>query len=312
MTLLYLREAVFMIIIDTDLTTLMQKLNISASKMQEYSMMSVEDIVEAEAAAGNQEAVAYARELFTNPDQLVKIFKLADPKNKLEILEEMTAQQLALFLPEMEESDLTEGLKYFTQDKLLAMLESIPPEQLVNTVFELFSQEEIIQHMPEDQLNKFLTSTDMDKDKIMEHMKQIPPEFIAQMIEAVTGQPVEELNNDKMLEQINGFNPLEFQNALLSMQPVAKQQLTLGLAKEDTKLFQLFDARAYTNMINTYKQQPELVKAMDVIEEDQKIKMLKELPNDLLSIVITQIDARDFADLLISRCPEILAQIIAR
>ena len=115
-----------------------------------------------------------------------------------------------------------------------------------------------------------------------------------------------------MLEQINGFNPLEFQNALLSMQPVAKQQLTLGLAKEDTKLFQLFDARAYTNMINTYKQQPELVKAMDVIEEDQKIKMLKELPNDLLSIVITQIDARDFADLLISRCPEILAQIIAR
>lgn len=40
--------------------------------------------------------------------------------------------------------------------------------------------------------------------------------------------------------------------------------------------------------------------------------MLKELPNDLLSIVITQIDARDFADLLISRCPEILAQIIAR
>ena len=65
-------------------------------------------------------------------------------------------------------------------------------------------------------------------------------------------------------------------------------------------------------MINTYKQQPELVKAMDVIEEDQKIKMLKELPNDLLSVVITQIDARDFADLLINRCPEILAQIIAR
>lgn len=132
-----------MIIIDTDLTTLMQKLNISASKMQEYSMMSVEDIVEAEAAAGNQEAVAYARELFTNPDQLVKIFKLADPKNKLEILEEMTAQQLALFLPEMEESDLTEGLKYFTQDKLLAMLESIPPEQLVNTVFELFLRKKL-------------------------------------------------------------------------------------------------------------------------------------------------------------------------
>lgn len=302
-----------MIIIDTDLTTLMQKLNISTAKMQQqYSMMSVEEIVEAEAAQGNQQAVEYARELFTNPEQLVKIFKLADPNNKLEILSEMTAQQLALFLPEMEETDLSEGLKYFTQDKLLSMLESIPPEQLVNTVFEMFSQEEIIQYLPEEQLDKFLSSTEMDKNKIMEHMKEIPPEFIAQMLETMTGQPVEDMSMESMLETVGGFNPLEFKNALLSLQPVAKQQLTLGLAKEDTKLFQLFDARAYTNMINTYKQQPELVKAMNVIEEDQKIKMLKELPNDLLSIVITQMDAQDFADILIKRCPELLAEIIAR
>ncbi len=302
-----------MIIIDTDLTTLMQKLNISTAKMQQqYSMMSVEEIVEAEAAQGNQQAVEYARELFTNPTQLVKIFKLADPNNKLEILSEMTAQQLALFLPEMEETDLSEGLKYFTQDKLLSMLESIPPEQLVNTVFEMFSQEEIIQYLPEEQLDKFLSSTEMDKEKIMEHMKEIPPELIAQMLETMTGQPVEDMSMESMLETVGGFNPLEFKNALLSLQPVAKQQLTLGLAKEDTKLFQLFDARAYTNMINTYKQQPELVKAMNVIEEDQKIKMLKELPNDLLSIVITQMDAQDFADILIKRCPELLAEIIAR
>ena len=234
-----------MIIIDTDLTTLMQKLNISTAKMQQqYSMMSVEEIVEAEAAQGNQQAVEYARELFTNPTQLVKIFKLADPNNKLEILSEMTAQQLALFLPEMEETDLSEGLKYFTQDKLLSMLESIPPEQLVNTVFEMFSQEEIIQYLPEEQLDKFLSSTEMDKEKIMEHMKEIPPELIAQMLETMTGQPVEDMSMESMLETVGGFNPLEFKNALLSLQPVAKQQLTLGLAKEDTKLFQLFDARA--------------------------------------------------------------------
>lgn len=301
-----------MIIIDTDLTTLMAKLNISQSKMIEYSMLSVDEIVEAEAAQGNQQAVEYARELFTSPEQLVKIFKLANPKNKLEILSEMTAQQLALFLPEMEDADLSEGLKFFTQEKLLNMLESIPPDQLVLTVFEMFSHEEIIEYLPEEQLDKFLTSTDMDKEKMLDHMELIPPEFIAQMIEAVTGKPVENLQQESMLEQVAGFNPLEFKNALMSMQPIAKQQLTLGIAKEDKKLFQLFDARAYTNMINTYKQQPQLVKAMRVIEEEHKVKMLKELPNDLLSVVITQIDARDFADILINKCPEILAQIIAR
>ena len=301
-----------MIIIDADLTTLMQKLNISQAQMLQYGNMSIEDIVEAEAEKGNTPAVDYAAELFTNVEKLVKIFKLSDPNNKLEILSEMTAQQLYLFLPEMEEADLSEGLKYFTQDKLLSMLEKIPPEQLVNTVFQLFSQEEIIQHMPEDELNQFLTSTEIEKNKVLEHMKEIPPEYIAQMIENVTGEEVKDMDQKKMLDQVENFNPLDFKNALVSLQPVAKQQLTLGLAKEHTELFQLFDPRAYTNMINTYKQQPELVKAMAVIEEDEKIKMLKELPNDLLAIVITQIDAEDFADILINKCPEILAEIVAR
>lgn len=301
-----------MIVIDTDLTTLMQKLNISQAQMQLYATMTIEEIVEAEAENGNSQAVDFAAELFTNVEKLVKIFKLSDPNNKLEILSEMTAQQLYLFLPEMDETDLSEGLKYFTQDKLLAMLERIPPEQVVNTVFEMFSKEEIIQYLPEEQLNKFLTSTDIEKNKVLEHMKEIPPEYVAQMIENVTGEEVKDMDQKKMLDQVDNFNPLEFKNALLGLQPIAKQQLTLGLAKEHTELFQLFDPHAYTNMINTYKQQPELVKAMAVIEEDQKIKMLKELPNDLLSIVITQIDAKDFADILINKCPDILAQIVAK
>lgn len=186
-----------MIIIDTDLTTLMQKLNITQAQMLQYGTMSVEEIVEAEAERGNSKAVDYAAELFTNVEKLVKIFKLSDPNNKLEILSEMTAQQLYLFLPVMEETDLSEGLKYFTQDKLLAMLEKIPPEQIVNTVFEMFSKEEVIQYLPEEQLNKFLTSTDIEKNKVLEHMKSIPPEYIAQMIENVTGEEVKDMDQKK-------------------------------------------------------------------------------------------------------------------
>lgn len=300
-----------MIVLDTDLTTLMQKLNITQAQIIQYGTKSVEEIVEAEAEKGNTQAVEFAMELFTNVDKLVKIFKLAEPANKLEILSEMTAAQLYQFLPEMEENDISEGLKYFTQDKLLNMLERIPPEQIVNTVFEMFSKEEIIQYLPEEQLDKFMTSTDIEKNKVLENMKSIPPEYIAQMIENITGEEVEDTNQQSMIEQVEGFNPLDFKNSLLSMQPIAKQQLTLGLAKEHTELFQLFDPHAYANMINTYKHQPELVKAMSVIEEDQKTNMIKELPNDLLSIVITQIDAEDFAYILINKCPEILSQIIA-
>lgn len=299
------------IVIDSDLTTLMSKLNISALKMQqEYALMTIEQIVEAEAESGNQLAVEYAKELFQSPDMLVKIFKLADPNNKLEILSEMTSAQLQEFLPLMEEEDLNEGLKFFTQDKLMKMLEEIPPEQLVNTVFQMFSQEEVVQYLPEDQLDKFLTDTDIDKNQVLKHLTSIPPEYLAQMYESVSGENSDKMNSGQIIDKISDFNPLQFQDALLSMQPIAKQQLTLNLGKEHTELFQNFDAHAYTNMISTYKQQPEVVKAMSVIEPEEKIKMLDELPNDLLSIVITQIDARVFADTLIKENPELLAQII--
>ncbi len=301
-----------MIVLDTDLNTLLSKLNISRTKMVEmYSMMSVDEIVEAEAAQGNQVAVQYAAELFTNVDTLVEIFKLADPNNKFLILYTMTADKLHKFLPLMEENDLTQGLFFFTQDKLLAMMKELPPEQLVKTVFEMFSEREVIKLMPNDELDKFLTSTEVDKDNILKHLQSIPPEYLAQIIEGITGKECENMDSFDMVKQIGNFNQLQYKDALTSMQPIQKQQLTFSLAHEHKELYQLFSPEAYTNMIHAQKQKPDMVKALDVIEPEEKIKMLKELPNDLLSIVITQIDARDFADTLINKFPEVLAEIIA-
>lgn len=301
-----------MIVLDTDLTTLLSKLNISQTKMVEmYSMMTVDEIVEAEAAQGNQAAVQFAAELFTSVDKLVEIFKLADPNNKFLILSTMTADKLQKFLPLMEEEDLLQGFYYFTEDKLLAMLKELPPEQLVNTVFQMFSEEEVVQLMPNDELDKFLTSTELDKDIVLKHMKSIPAEYLSQLVQDVTGQEAQSDNNIDLVNQIGEFNPLQYKDALTSLQPTQKQQLTLSLAHEHPELYQLFSPEAYTNMIHAQKQKPDIVKAMAVIEPEEKIKMLEELPNDLLSVVITQIDARVFADTLINRFPEVLAEIIA-
>lgn len=301
-----------MIVIDTDLTYIGNRLGLSEAQLNAYGMKSVDEILKAEAANGNEAAIKLATEMFTNVDRLVELFKLADPNNKYAILREMTHDQLKDFLPLMEEKDLQQGLYFFTQDKLLEMLEKVPPEQLVKTVLEMFSEEEVIQLMPEEQLDKFLTSTDIDKNKMLEHLKSIPPEYLAQMLESVSGKPVEDMDIIDMVKQVGQLNPLQYRDALTSMQPVQKQQLVLGLAKQEEKLFQLFDPHAYTNMINQQKQKPDLVKAMGVLEPEEVIKMLEELPNDLLSIVITQIDAKDFADQLINRFPEVLASIIAR
>ena len=299
------------IAIDTNLVYIQNRLNLSAEKLQMYQGKSIEEVLEAEAASGNQLAIQLAEELLTNVNLLIEIFKLADPNNKFMILMNLSEQELEEFLPLMEKEDLAQGLMYFTQEKLLKMLEHVPAEQLVKTVLEMFSKEEIIQLMPEEQLDKLLTSHELDKNKVLEHLKSIPPEYLTQIIENVTGQICEAKNNIEMVKQISEFNPLEYKEALTSLQPTQKQQLTLALVKENPELLQLFDPRAYTDMINQEKQKPEVVKAMAVLEEEEIIKMLGELPNDLMSIVITQIDTEVFADQLMKKHPELIAELIA-
>ena len=51
---------------------------------------------------------------------------------------------------------------------------------------------------------------------------------------------------------------------------------------------------------------------MSVIEPEYIQNMITELPNDLLSIVITQIDTEKFADILMNQFPEVMAEIIMK
>ena len=299
------------IVIDTNLAYLQNRLNLSAEKLELYQGKTIDEVLEAEASAGNPLAIELANELLTDVNLLIEIFKLADPNNKFVILMNMDEQQLRQFLPLMEHNDLVQGLMYFTQDKLLNMLEEIPPEQLVETVLQLFSQEEVIKLVPEEELDKILTYHDLDKNKVLQHLKSIPPEYIAQMLESVTGEAVEDKSQLDMIKQVGNLNPLEYQDALTSLQPTQKQELTLSLTKENPELYQLIDPRAYTNMIDTHKQKPEIVKAMTVIEDEEIIKMLGQLPHDLMSIVITQLDTEVFADHLMKKNPEIIADLIA-
>lgn len=301
------------LVIDSNLEYLQNILHISKVTFEEkYANMSVDEIIEAEAAQGNQQAIALAKELTTNTSLVMQLFDLADTNNKYMILREMSAEQLQTFLPEMEETDLLQGLYFFTEDKLMKMLEELPAEQLVNTVFEMFSKEEIVQLLPEEQLDKFLTSHDIDKNKILKHMQSLPEEYVAQVLEQITGEAQEGQDSIDLSKKFGQLNPLEYQDALKAFQPTQKQQLVLSLGKEHEEWFQLFDASAYTKVINREKQQPEVVKAMSVIEPEYIQNMITELPNDLLSIVITQIDTEKFADILMNEFPEIMAEIIMK
>ena len=298
--------------IDSTLEYLQSRLCISAARMVDYKDKSVKEIIEAEAAQGNQAAIQLAADMFTDPTSLIELFQLSDPNNKLIIMRQMTSSQLEKLLPMLEQDDLVQGLSYFTMDSLMDMLEKIPKEELVKTVFQLFSERQVIEMLPEQQLDKVLTGVDMDKDLVLKNLKSIPETYLQQMIESVTGQEAQSSNSQDLINTISQFGDLDYKNALKNLDVTQKRRLTLMITNTDNKYYLNFDSDAYTHLMARDREKEDVVKAMGVIKPEYLQKMLTNLPPDLLQVVTTQIDTEKFAHSLIFKFPELLAQLVAQ
>lgn len=298
------------IVIESTLLYLQSRLGISDAKMQTYAEKSVQEILQAEAAQGNQAAIQMAADMFTNPSQLIELFQLADPRNKLVIMNAMTSAQLEKLVPMLEPNDMVQGLQFFSEDGLVELLKDIPMEELVKTVFEMFSEQQIIELMPQKQLDKLLTGTDMDKEMLLQNLKSIPEMYLQQILESVTGVAAEG-DAAELVRQIGQLGDLNYKAAITNLQPAQKQELTLSLTSREPKLYEKFDADAYTHIIQRERNKEEMVKSMGVIKPEYLQKMMNKLPPDLLAVVTTQIDTEKFADALINKFPELLAKFVA-
>lgn len=299
-----------MITLNTDLSYLAKLFNISSSRLSSYGDKSIDEIMEAEAAQGNTAAANFSQEILSDPVALVKLFQLSDPSNKYAILSNLSEKDLKELIPLLEPQDMVLGLNYFTKDKLLKLYHDLPKNQLVKIVFQMFPPEQVMQLMPDHELNKFLQSQELDKDLVLKNLKSLPPEMLVQMIEAATGKAATSNNQHDLINEIATLSPDKYKEALINIPPQKKRQIILQMTKEKPKLFELFSADAYINMISQ-KEKPDLVKSAKAIDPEQLIKMMGQLPQDLLSIVMTQIDPQKFADVLVSKFRDVLTQLVA-
>lgn len=338
-----------MIRIDTDLNLLTRLFNISASKVaNEYAGMSVEEIMEAEAAQGNTAAAGFNTEVLNDPVKLMELFKLRDPSNKYEILSNMNENDLKDILPLLDKSDLSQGLNFFTKDKLLDLMNGLPKDQLLKMAFEMMAPDKIMAQMPEDEINKVLQNPNMDKNLEKKCLQSLKPGVFIQMLEATYGQSITDILEKSGVQQqsaqqtsaggnqdssqqsysmsMNGninvdprilYNLVvnqpddKFQESLLNIPPANKQYFTYLMAQEDPKIYQMFDSQAYTNIIGAKKEKSDILKASQVLDPDNLVKMTNQLPKDLVAVVATQIDPSKFADVLLANFKNILSQIVA-
>lgn len=298
--------------IDANLSVIQNKLSISSSRMALYAEKSIDEIIESEAKAGNNRAVQYARELYGNASQLVKAFSLDNPSNKLTILQELNENDIMEIMPNIDEEGLMLGLNFFTQDKMLKLLEDAPIEEVVNMALEVLPLGDILEMIPSKDLDKFVQNKDLDQDLVFDFLGQLEPEVLAQMVETVTGVPLEDeaIDAKELTKMIQGFDKDTYLDSMVAMDADAKRQLIGLMAKKDPEILQLFEAKSYTNSLATL-QKPDMMKGTVALTSETMIEMLGELPKELLSIVATQIDAKDFAEILVKKHQDILESVIA-
>ena len=298
--------------IDANLSVIQNKLSISSSRMALYAEKSIDEIIESEAKAGNNRAVQYARELYGNASQLVKAFSLDNPSNKLTILQELNEKDIMEIMPNIDKEGLMLGLNFFTQDKMLKLLEEAPIEEVVNMALEVMPLGDILEMIPSKDLDKFVQNKDLDQALVFDFLDQLAPEVLAQMVETVTGVPLEEesLDPKELTKMIQGFDKDTYLDSMVAMDADAKRQLIGLMAKKDPEILQLFEAKSYTNSLATL-QKPDMMKGTIALTPETMVEMLGELPKELLSIVATQIDAKEFAEILVKKHQDILESVIA-
>ena len=298
------------ITLNTDDYHLKTQLNLSTSRWQGYADKSIDEVIDAEAESGNTLAKDYGRKLFGSADELINTFQLNDPSNKYNIINKLSAEQREKVLQMLDTDDMVVGLNFFTQDKLQEMLQYASPAENINVALEAFPLQKIIQMMPEDELESFFMSDDLKKEVITAQLRNLDPESLIQMTEGITGQSVDTNDISKVLNQLTSLPDKQFKETMATLDPEVQQAIILQMANEDMSVMSNFSTGAYIDMISQ-QQKPDMVKSMVALNPESLQIMTRELPDDLFSIVASQIDTKQLAQFLINKCPQVLEQFVS-
>ena len=161
-----------MIQLNPDFSLLNRYFGISPTKIRQYENMDFEEIMKAEAEQGNKKAQEY-KKILSDPDKLLEIFQLTSPENKLAILQNMSELDVDKLLPLLSNEQLSKGLEFFNDEKLLTMCVQLPIQELVNMVFEFFETKDILDMMDETAMDKFIVNPDVERKYAQKYFERL-------------------------------------------------------------------------------------------------------------------------------------------
>lgn len=297
-----------MIQLNTDFTLLNKFFGITPNKIFKYANMGFEEIMKAEAEEGNPKAKNY-QEILSDPDKLLEIFKLANVENKLIILQNMSEYDLDKLLPYLNNEQLSLGLQFFNDDKLIQMCENLPVEALSAMILEKFSLVDVLSLMEDSSMNVFIQQPDVERRYAQNYFETLSGDSLENIMVQSFGAEYKGKGRDEYLQKLEQMEDNDYTRFLISIERKQKIEMIDNIVKQDSDLINLFKPDDLVKPMELLMKEDK-IKMMKGLEQEFLVKMVQELPVDLTQIVLTQIDPRDFAEIIAKDFQDILGEVV--
>lgn len=297
-----------MIQLQVDFSLLNRFFGIPISKIPQYANKNIEEIMEIEAAQGNKKAADY-KKILSDPDKIFEIFKLTNLENKFIILQNMSESDLDDLLPYLNSEQLSLGLQFFTEEKLLEMCKALPTEELIPMVFQNFCLMDILNLMPDNSMDNFLMEPDVERKYAQNYFKQLEDKELEKIMVQVYGADFKDKDRAEYLQHLNELDDKDFNKFLVSIERNDKMKMINGIAAQKPELMLLFENEDIVKPMEMLMKEDK-IKMMSSLDSEFLVPMIQELPIDLTQIVLTQIDPRDFAEILSEDFQNILSSVV--
>ncbi len=297
-----------MIQLNVDFTLLNKFFGIPIKRILQYANKDIEEIMELEAAQGNQKAADY-KKILSDPDKIFEIFKLANVENKLVILQNMSEDDIDKLLPYLTQEQLAKGLNFFNEEKLIEFSSKLPIEVLCNMIFEKFTLLDILSFMDEDSMDSFIMEPDVERKYAQNYFETLDQQTLEKIMMYSFGEDFEGKSRDEYLEHLENLDFKDYKRFLLSMERESKMNLINGMASQEPDLIYLLEPSDIVAPMELLMKEDK-VKLMSTLDSEFLIPMMQELPLDLTQILMTQIDPNDFAEILAQDFQDILSSVV--
>ena len=270
--------------------------------------MDFEEIMKVEAENGNKKAANY-KEILSDPDKILEIFKLASPENKLIILQNMSEHDLDNLLPLLTNEELAVGLQFFNDEKLVTMCANLPIEELVGMVFEKFNLNDVLKLMEESAMDKFLAQPDVERRYSEGYFEALPKNALEDIMVNSFGKDYMGKTKQEYNDEIKNMDDGDYSRFLMSLERENKMEVINTIVDNDSKVLTLFDANDLVAPM-TLIMKEDKIKMMQNLDKEFLTPMIQELPMDLTQVVLTQIDPNEFAEVIAKDFQNILSDVV--